>query len=137
MSTRTARRVELTQLSATGSSSGSLALCAAHRWTAKFCSIGDSVVWLANPGCLSEKTISVLIRLVTNRPVPSQHLQAALPHLKEGASIINTSSVTAFKGSPSLLDYSSTKGAQVRADTTPKPLEACCHAQLDSPGPPM
>lgn len=41
-------------------------------------------------------------------------LQAALPHLKEGASIINTSSVTAFKGSPSLLDYSSTKGAQVK-----------------------
>lgn len=40
-------------------------------------------------------------------------LQAALPHLKEGASIINTSSVTAYKGSPGLVDYSSTKGAQV------------------------
>jgi hypothetical protein len=41
-------------------------------------------------------------------------LQAALPHMKEGSSIINTSSVTAYKGSPSLIDYSSTKGAQVR-----------------------
>jgi NAD(P)-dependent dehydrogenase (short-subunit alcohol dehydrogenase family) len=54
-------------------------------------------------------------------------LQAALPHLKEGASIINTSSVTAFKGSPSLLDYSSTKGAQVGATGgTVGLLFACC-----------
>jgi NAD(P)-dependent dehydrogenase (short-subunit alcohol dehydrogenase family) len=37
--------------------------------------------------------------------------KAALPHLGEGGSIINTSSVTAFEGSPGLLDYSSTKGA--------------------------
>jgi NAD(P)-dependent dehydrogenase (short-subunit alcohol dehydrogenase family) len=39
--------------------------------------------------------------------------KAALPHLKEGSAIINTSSVTAYKGSPTLLDYSSTKGAIV------------------------
>ena len=39
--------------------------------------------------------------------------QAAMPHLKEGAAIINTSSVTAYRGSPHLLDYSSTKGAIV------------------------
>jgi NAD(P)-dependent dehydrogenase (short-subunit alcohol dehydrogenase family) len=37
----------------------------------------------------------------------------ALPHLKKGSSIINTTSVTAYRGSPSLLDYSSTKGAIV------------------------
>lgn len=37
--------------------------------------------------------------------------KAALPHLSEGDSIINTSSVTAFRGSPSLIDYSATKGA--------------------------
>lgn len=39
--------------------------------------------------------------------------KAALPHLKEGSAIINTSSVTAYKGSPQLLDYSATKGAEV------------------------
>lgn len=35
----------------------------------------------------------------------------AMPYLKKGASIINTSSVTAYRGSPKLLDYSATKGA--------------------------
>ncbi len=39
--------------------------------------------------------------------------RAALPHLKEGAAIINTTSVTAYEGNPQLLDYSSTKGAIV------------------------
>ncbi len=39
--------------------------------------------------------------------------KAALDHLKEGSAIINTCSVTAFKGSAQLLDYSSTKGAIV------------------------
>ncbi len=37
--------------------------------------------------------------------------QAALPHLKKGDAIVNTSSVTAYRGSPELIDYSSTKGA--------------------------
>ncbi|WP_462266039.1 SDR family oxidoreductase [Mucilaginibacter sp.] len=37
--------------------------------------------------------------------------RAALKHLKEGDSIINTTSVTTYRSSPNLLDYSSTKGA--------------------------
>jgi NAD(P)-dependent dehydrogenase (short-subunit alcohol dehydrogenase family) len=37
--------------------------------------------------------------------------QAALPHLKEGSTIINSASVTAYKGSWHLLDYAATKGA--------------------------
>ena len=37
--------------------------------------------------------------------------QAARPHLKKGSTIINCTSVTMYKGSEDLLDYSSTKGA--------------------------
>ncbi|WP_273850106.1 SDR family oxidoreductase [Guptibacillus spartinae] len=37
--------------------------------------------------------------------------KAALPHLKKGSAIINTSSVTAYEGNEQLIDYSSTKGA--------------------------
>jgi NAD(P)-dependent dehydrogenase (short-subunit alcohol dehydrogenase family) len=39
--------------------------------------------------------------------------QSALKHLQPGSVIINTTSVTAYKGSPQLLDYSATKGAIV------------------------
>jgi NAD(P)-dependent dehydrogenase (short-subunit alcohol dehydrogenase family) len=38
-------------------------------------------------------------------------VQAARPHLKKGAAIINCTSVTMYKGSDNLLDYSATKGA--------------------------
>lgn len=37
----------------------------------------------------------------------------SLPHMKPGSCIINTTSVTAYRGSPELLDYSTTKGAIV------------------------
>jgi NAD(P)-dependent dehydrogenase (short-subunit alcohol dehydrogenase family) len=39
--------------------------------------------------------------------------RAALRHFKKGCTIINTTSVTAYRGSPHLIDYSSTKGAIV------------------------
>ncbi|RST75209.1 glucose 1-dehydrogenase [Siminovitchia acidinfaciens] len=39
--------------------------------------------------------------------------KAVLPHLKQGSSIINTASITAYKGNPGLIDYSATKGAIV------------------------
>ena len=40
-------------------------------------------------------------------------VKAAMKHLREGSCIINTASVTAYKGSAELLDYSATKGAEV------------------------
>ena len=40
-------------------------------------------------------------------------VRAALPHMNAGARIINTTSVTAYRGSPHLIDYSATKGAIV------------------------
>ena len=40
-----------------------------------------------------------------------QMARAALPHLKRGASIINTGSSTGLRGNPRLLDYSASKGA--------------------------
>lgn len=37
----------------------------------------------------------------------------AMPHLKEGSAIVNTTSVTAYRGSPKLIDYSASKAAIV------------------------
>ncbi len=40
-------------------------------------------------------------------------VKGCLPHMAPGSSIINTASITAYAGSPELLDYSATKGAIV------------------------
>ena len=40
-------------------------------------------------------------------------VKAALEHLREGSAIINTTSVTAYRGSPHLIDYAASKGAIV------------------------
>ena len=48
-----------------------------------------------------------------SKAMPTPPPQAALPHLREGAAIINSTSVTAYKGMAPLIDYSTTKGGIV------------------------
>ncbi len=63
---------------------------------------------------IEEVTTEQLERTFRTNIFAMFHLvKAALPHLKEGSTIINTTSVTAYKGNPQLIDYSSTKGAIV------------------------
>lgn len=63
---------------------------------------------------LSAISTTQLIRTFTNNVFPFFWVtQAALPFLKSGSSIINTTSVTAYRGSDTLMDYAATKGAIV------------------------
>ena len=39
--------------------------------------------------------------------------KAAAPHLREGAALVNSTSITAYQGHPSLIDYAATRGAIV------------------------
>lgn len=64
-------------------------------------------------------------------------VKAALKHLKQGSAIINTTSVTAYNGSPELLDYSATKGAIVAftRSLSQKLIEQGIRVNAIAPGP--
>jgi NAD(P)-dependent dehydrogenase (short-subunit alcohol dehydrogenase family) len=64
-------------------------------------------------------------------------VKAVLPHLKKGGRIINTTSVTAYKGSAHLLDYSATKGAIVAftRSLSLQLVEKEIHVNAVAPGP--
>jgi NAD(P)-dependent dehydrogenase (short-subunit alcohol dehydrogenase family) len=64
-------------------------------------------------------------------------VKAAMKHLKKGAVIINTTSVTAYKGSGHLLDYASTKGAIVAFTRSLSEAlsEKCIRVNGVAPGP--
>lgn len=60
----------------------------------------------------SEVTSENMVKTFETNIYPLFYIvKAVIPHLSKGDSIINTSSVTAYRGSDHLLDYSSTKGA--------------------------
>jgi len=61
----------------------------------------------------------------------------ALKHLKPGSTIINTTSVTAYRGNPMLIDYSSTKGAIVAftRSLARQLVERCIRVNGVAPGP--
>lgn len=66
-------------------------------------------------------------------------VKAALPHLPKGGRIINTTSVTAYRGSTHLLDYAATKGAIVAFTrslaTNGEVLEKDLRVNAVAPGP--
>lgn len=63
---------------------------------------------------LEEISTDQLEKTFTNNVMPYFWVtKAALEHLKKGSCIINTASVTAYRGSGTLIDYASTKGAIV------------------------
>jgi NAD(P)-dependent dehydrogenase (short-subunit alcohol dehydrogenase family) len=64
-------------------------------------------------------------------------VQAALPHLARGARIINTTSVTAYRGSAHLLDYAATKGAIVAftRSLAQQLVKSGVHVNAVAPGP--
>lgn len=65
-----------------------------------------------NAPTVSELTSENLIKTFETNVYPLFYLvKEAIPHLSKEDCIINTSSVTAYRGSDHLLDYSSTKGA--------------------------
>ena len=63
---------------------------------------------------LEDITTTQLIDTFTTNVFPYFWLtREALPHMKKGSAIINTASVTAYRGSGRLIDYAATKGAIV------------------------
>lgn len=66
-------------------------------------------------------------------------VKAAFPHFNDGASIINTSSITAYQGNPTLMDYSGTNGARVSftrsLSQNPEVIEKKIRVNSVAPGP--
>jgi NAD(P)-dependent dehydrogenase (short-subunit alcohol dehydrogenase family) len=76
--------------------------------------VNNAAFQMAQPGGLADITTEQFDRVLkTNLYGMFWVTKAALAHLGEGASIINTSSIQAYQPSPELLDYALTKGAIV------------------------
>ena len=76
--------------------------------------VNNAAYQIAQPGGIADITTEQLDRVMkTNLYAMFWLCKMALPHMKEGASIINTSSVQASSPSPELLDYATTKAGIV------------------------
>jgi len=76
--------------------------------------VNNAAYQMAQPGGLPDVTTEQFDRVLkTNLYGMFWVTKAALEHLEEGASIINSSSIQAYQPSPELLDYAMTKGAIV------------------------
>lgn len=74
--------------------------------------VNNAAYQMSQDGGLADLSTEQLDRtLKTNVYALFWITKAALPHLKAGASIINTTSVQAFQPSPQLIDYAATKAA--------------------------
>ncbi|WP_394428594.1 SDR family oxidoreductase [Streptomyces sp. SGAir0957] len=76
--------------------------------------VNNAAYQMAQPGGIEDITTEQFDRVVrTNLYGMFWLSKMAVPHIPEGGSIINTTSVQAYKPSPQLLDYATTKGAIV------------------------
>jgi NAD(P)-dependent dehydrogenase (short-subunit alcohol dehydrogenase family) len=76
--------------------------------------VNNAAYQMAQPEGISHISTEQFDRVVrTNLYAMFWLCKMALPHMRAGASIINTASVQAYKPSPPLLDYAMTKGAIV------------------------
>ncbi|NHN54665.1 SDR family oxidoreductase [Calidifontibacter sp. DB0510] len=74
--------------------------------------VNNAGVQMARDDGLADMGLERIDRIFkTNLYAPLLLVQAALPHLSKGSSVINVSSVQAFQPSTSLLDYAATKAA--------------------------
>ena len=75
--------------------------------------VNNAAIHYETKSLLDVTTSNLLKTFATNIFSMFWITKAALPHLEKGSSIINTTSVTAYRGSADLIDYSATKGAIV------------------------
>jgi hypothetical protein len=76
--------------------------------------VNNAAYQMAQPGGIQDITTEQFDRVLkTNLYAMFWLSKFAVPHMREGASIINSSSIQAYQPSPELLDYAMTKGAIV------------------------
>jgi NAD(P)-dependent dehydrogenase (short-subunit alcohol dehydrogenase family) len=76
--------------------------------------VNNAAFQMAQPGGITDITDEQFDRVMkTNLYAMFWLCRAAVPHLRSGATIINTASVQAYQSSSHLLDYATTKGGIV------------------------